>query len=155
MTNEERQRAALMAQIAKKRELKEKYLRNPRAYGCPPGPERDEELGPVSRKIRERAEMLRDLVCLLKEMPKGMDLAPLLTKEADTLKLLRKETREKYEQMPEWLRHGGIGEQVRNTLLLLGGAVTLLEEMLQTMPEDSSEQLDEIVYMLENAGGPI
>ena len=155
MTNEERQRAALMAQLARKRELKEKYLRAPRAYGCPPGPERKEELGPVSRSIQERAEMLRDLMCMLKEMPEGVDLAPLLTKEADTLKMLRKETREKYEQMPEWLRHGGIGEQVRNTLLLLGGAVSLLEEMLQTSLEHPAEQLEEIVYLLENAGGPV
>ena len=155
MTNEDRQRATLMAQLARKRELKEKYLRNPRPYDCPPGPDREEDLGPISRTIRERAEMLRDLVQLLNELPEGVELAPLLAKEAEKLKILRKEARGKYDQMPEWLRHGPVGEQVRSTLLLLGGAVTLLEEMLAEMPEQPAEQLAEIVYMLENVGGPI
>lgn len=113
-----------------------------------------ERFDQVSRQLQAEARTLRDLMALLEEVP-NLDLAPLLRKEAEKLKGLRQQEQSAYGLMPEAMQASGRGRQVQNTLLLLGGAVSELEKLLQAMPETPGEKLSEVVYLLEGAAEPL
>ena len=113
-----------------------------------------ERFDQVSRQLQAEAETLRDLTALLEEVP-NLDLAPLLRKESEKLRSLRQQEQSAYGLMPEAMQASGRGRQVQNTLLLLGGAVSELEKLLQAMPETPGEKLSEVVYLLEGAAEPL
>ncbi len=121
-------------------------------YGSDWGPLK-EQFDQIRQQLFAEAETLRDLATLLEEVPGGMNIRPLLAKEAEKLRLLRSQEKAAHDQIPAHMKRRAEGSQ--NTLILLGGAISALERMLNGMPEAPQEQLAEIVYMLENAGQPL
>lgn len=107
--------------------------------------------------IRSEAEKLGDLCEVLAERPEGLNFQALLQKEKQLLETLRAEEHAAYSRMPASLKAGPRGENAKNCLLLLGGAVKSLERALQPLsgPErtPSAEALSEAAYLLEQAGG--
>lgn len=112
-----------------------------------------EQFDQIRQQLLAEAEKLRDLTALLDEVPGGIHITPLLAKEAERLRALRTQEKAVHDQIPAHMKRRSEGSQ--NTLILLGGAISALERMLNGMPDVPQEQLAEIVYMLENAGQPL
>lgn len=114
-----------------------------------------EQFQQIRQQLLSETETIRDLTCLLNEVPTGLNLTPILTRTWETLKALREKEKAVYGRMPEKMKESGRGKRSQNALILLGGAVSQLERLLGAMPESPLEQLSEIVYMLENAAESI
>lgn len=152
MANEDLQRSLLMAQISKKRALKEKYLRQP--------PELPPDSPPVileniQKQLRQEAELFQDLIQLLEQLPDPAMLTGLLEKETDKLKKLHQQENDLYRDLPQELKDTKPGKKIRESVLLLGGAVAELSRMTADMPGNPGDTLSDIVYLLENAGTPV
>lgn len=107
-----------------------------------------------SRLFIDEAAKLKDLCAVLEEQPEGLNVQALLQKEKQLLEQLSGEEHAVYNRMPAALKAGPRGENVKNRLLLLGGAVKSLERAI--LPLSAPEQTDilsETAYLLENAGG--
>lgn len=103
-------------------------------------------------RVRAQGETLRDLGIVLEQMPGGAGVDALLERQRQTLESLRQEMEGLYRVLPEAIRNSGRGQRVQNALILLGGAVKTLEKLPQ---QGWKEALDEVVYLLENAGQPL
>lgn len=108
----------------------------------------------VSRQLQTQAEALGDLALVLKEAPAGLNLAPLMNKTHAGLCALMEQAQAACDRMPEGMKAGSRGKQAQNMLILLGGALKMLERMIQSDGAEA-ELLDEVVYLLESAAAPV
>lgn len=114
-----------------------------------------EQFQQIRQQLGAETETIRDLTYLLQEVPTGLNIAPILTRTLESLRALREKEKIVYGRMPDKLKESGRGKRSQNTLILLGGAISQLERMVMTMPDSPLDQLNDIVYLLENAGEPI
>ena len=148
----DREQAYVLAQLNRRRQLKEECLRE----------SAEAERG-VFNKRRERiravSEKLQGLYAVAEELPEGMNWAALLNREAEELEQLRKEERSAFDDMPREALASSVGENCRTCLLLLGGAIGLLRKTGETAQDSDrgalKARLSEISYLLYDAGTPI
>ena len=103
--------------------------------------------------MNKEKETLEDLSLLLEEAPSGLNTGALLAKEAEVLSAILEKERILYDKMPQTIRESGRGKQIKNALLLLGGAIQGLKKMAVTGPD--KEALAEALFLLEHAAEPI
>lgn len=106
-----------------------------------------------SSLLGSEAVKLRDLCAVLEEQPEGLNVQALLQKEKQLLEKLCEEEHAVYGRMPAAMKAGARGENAKNRLLLLGGAVKSLERaILSKSGSEQIEILSETVFLLESAG---
>ena len=106
-----------------------------------------------SSLFKSEAVKLRDLCAVLEEQPEGLNFQALLQKEKQLLEQLTGEEHAAYNRMPMALKAGARGENVKNRLLLLGGAVKSLERAILSLSDSTqTDFLSESAYLLEHAG---
>lgn len=136
----DKQEAFLLAQLNRKRELKQKYLYQ------------TEDTEQRSSVFRSEAVKLRDLCGVLEEQPDGLNFRALLQKERQLLQQLCEEEHAAYDRMPMAWKVGSCGKSVRDRLILAGGAVKSVERAILS-PDRSVRTglLLEAAYLLEHA----
>lgn len=152
MSNSDLQQGLLMAQLQQKRALKQKYLRQEPQL---PPDSPPVVLENIQKQLRQEAELLSDLAVLAESLREGAALSSILKKEHDKLSALYQQEAQLYAQLPQELKDTTPGKKIRESVLLLGGAVTELDRMVGNMPTAPEEVLRDIAYLLENAGKPV
>lgn len=153
MGNDDLQRSLLMARLEQKRALKQKYLRQEQPQLPPDSP--PVVLESIQKQLRQEAELLSDLAALAEALRGSAALTSVLQKEHDKLSPLYQQEAQLYEELPQELKDTTPGKKIRESVLLLGGAVTELSGMLEKLPPAPAEALSDIAYLLENAGKPV
>lgn len=109
-----------------------------------------------SALLKSEAEKLKDLCAVLKEQPEELNVQGLLRKEQQFLEQLSVEERTAYSHMPQALREGSRGENAKNRMLMIGGAVKSMERAsLSQSGQEQADILSEAAYLLEEAGNAV
>lgn len=152
MDAHELERTVLMAQLDKKRALKEKYLRQ--TPQLPPDSP-PVLLQGIQQQLSETAELFEDLVTLLDTLPEHTSPLSLFRRELEKLSALHAQERALYMGLPQELQNTSAGKKIRESVMLLGGAVSELSKMVLNMPNEQKAPLSDIIYLLKSAGTPV